>query len=112
MIAGIRSEGVNQNIDIRENHRFSIRSSRSLDRFRSTPGSVPPDALEIGNFTRVRLAAFESASTTFSPSSISEVKVRPSSAAFFLARRSKSSGSRIVVLICQRISLEHQYVNP
>ena len=49
--------------------------------------------------------------TVFNPSSTSEVGVRPSSAAFFRARRSKSSASRIVVLICQRIYLEHQYVN-
>jgi hypothetical protein len=105
VVAGIRSESVNEYIDIREDHRSSIRSSRSLDRFRSTPGSVPPDALEIGNRTRVRLSGFGSASTVFKPSSTNEVRVRPSSAAFFLALRSKSSESRIVVLICQRILL-------
>jgi hypothetical protein len=111
VIAGIGSEGVNQNIDIRKDHRFSIRSSRSLDRLRSTPGSVPPEALEIGNRTRVRRRGFDSASTFFKPSSTSEVRVRPCSAAFFLALRSRSSESRIVVLICQSIYLKHQYVN-
>jgi hypothetical protein len=59
VITGIRSKGMNQNIDIGQDHRFSIRSSRSLDRFRSTPGNVPTDALEIGSFTRVRLTGFE-----------------------------------------------------
>jgi hypothetical protein len=37
--------------------------------------------------------------------------VRPSSAAFFLALRSRSSESLIVVLICRKIRLKHQYVN-
>ena len=111
VIAGIRSKGVYQNMDIREDHRFSIRSSRSLDRLRSTPGSVPPEALEIGNRTRVRRRGFDSVSTVFKPSSMREVSVRPCSAAFFLALRKRSSDSRIVVLICQSISSEHQYVD-
>ena len=111
MIGGIGSESVNENIDIGKDHRASIRSSRSLDRFRSMPGSVPPDALEIGNRTRSRFRGFDSASTIFRPSSTSEVTVRPSSAAFFLALRSRSSDSLMVVLICQRILPGHQYVN-
>jgi hypothetical protein len=111
MVGGIGSESVNENIDIGKDHRASIRSSRSLDRFRSMPGSVPPDALEIGNRTRARFRGFDSASTIFRPSSTSEVTVRPSSAAFFLALRSRSSDSLMVVLICQRILPGHQYVN-
>jgi len=90
---------MNEDIDIGKGHRVSIRSWRSLDRFRSTPGNVPPDALEIGKRTRIRLTGFDSASTVFSPSSMSEVSVRPSSAAFFLALRSRSSESLTVVLI-------------
>jgi hypothetical protein len=69
VVAGIRPKSVNQNIDIRKDHRSSIRSSRSLDRFRTTPGSVPPDPLEIGNRTRIRRAGFDSASTVFKLSS-------------------------------------------
>ena len=111
VVTGIGSKRVNENIDIRKDHRSSIRPSRSLDRFRSMPGSVPPEALEIGNRTRARLAGFDSTSTVFKPSSTNEVRVRPCSAAFFLALRNKSSESRIVVLICQRIFLKHQYVN-
>ena len=102
VVTGILSKGVNENIHIRKDHGVPIRSSRSLDRFRSTPGNVPPDELETGNRTRVRLAGFASASTFFNPSSTREVSVRPCSAAFFLALRSSSSGSRIVVLLCQR----------
>ena len=90
VIAGIRSEGVYQNIDIREDHRFSIRSSRSLDRLRSTPGSVPPEALEIRNRTRVRRRGFDSARTVFKPSSTRAGSVRPCSAAFFLPLRKTS----------------------
>ena len=111
VVAGIGPKGMNENIHIRKYHGVPIRSSRSLDRLRSTPGNVPPDALETGNRTRVRRAGFASARTLFSPSSTREVSVRPCSAAFFLALRSSSSESLIVVLICQRISTMHQYVN-
>ena len=112
VVAGIRPEGVHKNVYVRKNHRSAMRSSRSLDRLRSTPGSVPPEALEIGNRTRLRRTGLDSASTVFKPSSTSEVKVRPCSAAFFLARRSRSPESRIVVLICQGIYARHQYVKP
>ena len=112
VVAGIRPEGVHENVYVRNNHRSTMRSSRSLDRLRSTPGSTPPEALEIGNRTRVRRPGLDSASTLFKPSSTSEVRVRPCSAAFFLARRNRSSESRIVVLICQGIYVRHQYVNP
>lgn len=110
VVTGIRPEGMHKNVYVRKNHRSTMRSSRSLDRLRSTPGSVPPEALEIGNRTRVRRTGLDSASTLFKPSSTSEVKVRPCSAAFFLARRNRSSESRIVVLICQGIYARHQYV--
>ena len=103
VVLGVRAESMNENVDIREDHRFSMRSSRSPDRLRSTPGSAPPEALEIGNRTRVRRRDLDSASTVFKPSSTREVRVRPCSAAFFLALRNRSSDSRIVVLICQRI---------
>jgi hypothetical protein len=43
------------------------------------PGSVPPEALEIGNRTRVRRSGLDSASTVFKPSSTSDVRVRPCS---------------------------------
>jgi hypothetical protein len=109
VVARIGTESMNKNINIGKDHGVSIQSSRSLDRFRSTPGNVPSDAFEIGNRTRDRLAGFGSASMVFKPSSTSEVNVRPSSAAFFLALRSRSSKSLIVVLICQKIRLKHQY---
>ena len=86
-------------------------SSRSLDRFRSTPGRTPPEALDTGSSTRFRrcaLVGFATISTR--ASSISEVKVRPSSAARFLARIRRSSFILMVVLTHQSISLRHQYV--
>src|ERR1043166_2541032 len=105
VIGRVRSKGMNENVDVRQDHRFSKRSSRSLDRLRSTPGNVPPVDFEIGNRTRVRHRVLDSAKTVFKPSSTSDVSVRPCSAAFFLALRNKSSESRIVVRICQRIFL-------
>jgi hypothetical protein len=110
VFAGISPESVNEDVDVRKYHRPSIKSSRVLERFKSTPGSVPPEALETGNLTRVRVAGFGPARMARRPSSTREVRVRPSSAAFFLALRSKSWGSRIVVLIRQSIQLKHQYV--
>jgi hypothetical protein len=54
VIGRIGSESLNKNIDIGKDHRVAIRSSRSLDRFRSTPGRVPPNALETGKRASVR----------------------------------------------------------
>ena len=112
MVSGIGPERVNENVDVGKDQRPAIRSSSSLDRFRSTPGRVPPDAFEIGKCTRECWARCGSARTILSPSSISEVNVRPFSAAFFLAMRSRSSESRIVVLMHQNIPCRHIYVNP
>jgi len=112
MVSGIGPERVNENVDVGEDQRPAIRSSSSLDRFRSTPGRVPPDAFEIGKCTRECWARRGSARIILSPSSISEVNVRPFSAAFFLALRSRSSESRIVVLMHQSIQYRHIYVNP
>jgi hypothetical protein len=100
VVNGIGAEGVHQHIDVGKNHRSSIRSSRSPLRLRSTPGSVPPRIFEIGSFTRIRREDFELASTIFNPSSKSEVRVRPSSAAFLFALRRSSSDNLIVVRIC------------
>ena len=112
MVSGIGPERVNENVDVGKDQRPAIRSSSSLDRFRSTPGRVPPDAFEIGKCTRECWARCGSARIILSPSSISEVNVRPFSAAFFLALRSRSSESRIVVLMHQSIQYRHIYVNP
>jgi hypothetical protein len=112
MVSGIGPERVNENVDVGKDQRPAIRSSSSLDRFRSTPGRVPPDAFEIGKCTRECWARRGSARIILSPSSISEVNVRPFSAAFFLALRSRSSESRIVVLMHQSIQYRHIYVNP
>ncbi len=85
-------------------------SSNSRDRLRSIPGNTPPDARDTGNFTRLRGLAFGSLRITVSPSSISEVKVRPSFVARFLARFRRSSLILTVVLIHQSIWYIHQYV--
>ncbi len=112
VITGVATESVYEHIDVGKDHAKSIRSSRSADRLRSTPGNVPPEALEIGKCTRFRVARLGSASTAFRPSSTREVRVRPFSAALFLALRRRSPESRMVVLvICQSIQQRHQYVN-
>src|SRR6516165_488097 len=111
MMGALWLKGLNQHIYVRKDHRPSMMSSSAALQVRSTPGSVPPDPLKIGSAILVRRrAAFGSASTTFKPSSISEVSVCPFSAALFLARRSKSSDNRTVVLICLDISTVCQYV--
>jgi len=111
VITGVATESVYEHIDVGKDHAKSIRSSRSADRLRSTPGNVPPEALEIGKCRRLRVARLGSASTAFRPSSTREVRVRPFSAALFLALRRRSPESRMVVLvICQRILCKHQYV--
>ena len=112
MVSGIGPERVNEHVDVGKDQRPAIRSSSSLDRFRSTPGRVPPDAFEIGKCTRECWARCGSARIILSPSSISEVNVCPFSAAFFLALRSRSSESRIVVLMHQSIQCRHIYVKP
>lgn len=110
MIVCVRPEGLHKNVDVGKDQRFDIRSSRSLERFRSTPGKVPPDAFEIGRRKRVCDVCRGSARTIFNPSSISEVKVLPFSAACLFALRNNSSESRIVVRICQSIFARHIYV--
>ena len=111
MVSGIAPERVNENVDVGKDQRAAIRSSSSPDRFRSTPGRVPPEAFEIGKCTRECWARCGSARIILSPSSIREVNVRPFSAALFLALRSRSSESRTVVLMHQSIQYRHIYVN-
>ena len=101
---------MDENVDVGEDQRFDIRSSRSLERFRSTPGRVPPDAFETGRRKRAWGAACLTARTAFNPSSISDVNVTPFSAACFFALRNRPSERRIVVRICQSISARHIYV--
>jgi len=99
VIIGVATEGIHEHIDVRKDHARSIRSSRSADRLRSMPGNVPPEALETGKRSGLRAARLGSARTAFSPSSTSEVRVRPFSAALFLALRRRSPESRMVVLV-------------
>jgi hypothetical protein len=68
VLARIGPKRMNKNIDVRKDQRFDIRSSRSLERFRSTPGKVPPDTFETGRRKRARGAERGSARTAFSPS--------------------------------------------
>src|SRR5689334_12791674 len=105
MLAGVRTKRVYKDVHVGQNHSPCIRSSRSLELFKSTPGNVPPEAVEMGNCTRDRRVGLGSVSTAFNPSSNSDVRVRPCSAALFFARRSKSPESLTVVLICQSILL-------
>ena len=95
----VHSKGMHKNVDVGENHGAFMTSSRSTLRFRSTPGKTPPEALETGNKTLLRPLAFGSAKMRVNPSSTSDVKVRPSSAARFLARFNRSSRILMVVLM-------------
>ena len=54
MLRGIRSESMNENVDVWEYHGVFMTSSRSLERFRSTPGRTPPLAFDTGNSIRLR----------------------------------------------------------
>jgi|SRR5215469_740111 len=102
MVGGITPERVHEHVDVGKEQRLAIRSSSLLDRIRSTPGRVPPDAVETGKRTRECGAGRASAKIILSPSSMREVNVRPFSAALFLALRSRSSESRMVVLIASK----------
>jgi hypothetical protein len=104
VIARVRTKCVYKHVDIGKDQRFAIRSSRSLERFRSIPGNVPPEAFETGKFKRTDDGEWRgSARTTSNPSSMREVSVLPFSAAFFFAFRKRASESRMVVRICLSI---------
>src|ERR1700689_1007196 len=107
MIGGVCAECMDQHIDVCKDHRSLICSSRSLVQLRSMPGNVPPDILEIGNCTRpCRRGPLGLARIILRPSSISEVKVWPFSAACFFALRKSSSGRRTAVRICQAYPID------
>lgn|GEM_PF-5741101 len=110
VVGRIRSESMHENVNVGKNHGAFMASSSSLVRFKSIPGRTPPVALDIGNSTRSRRFAFGLAKMSISPSSTSDVRVRPSSAARFLARFSRSSRILIVVLMHQYITMMHKYV--
>jgi len=85
-------------------------SSKSQERLRSIPGRTPPEAFETGKSTRPRRVRLGLVTASARASSIRDVKVRPSSAARFLAWLRMSSFILIVVLMHQNISNKHQYV--
>ena len=114
MMRGIAAERVNQHVHVWQDHRSRFTYSRSssscsaAELFRSIPGRNPPVAVLTGGRTRLALGADDCSSTTRrNPSSRSEVRDRPSCAAFRLARRMSSSGRRTVVrsVICHDISM-------
>jgi len=116
VLRNVPAKGVNQDIHIGQDHlRFLIRRMYSkssiswiFDRsVSSTPGIGPPVALLTRGRTRLALVCFcFSVKIDRSPSSIRDVRVRPSAAALRLARLRRSSGSRTVVrsVICHDIS--------
>jgi hypothetical protein len=110
VVIGVGPKCLDEDVDVGKNQRLDIRSSRSLELFKSIPGKVPPDAFETGSRKRAADEGRGSARTVFSPSSMSEVNVLPFSAACFFALRNRSSESRIVVRICQSILVRHIYV--
>ena len=110
MVGGVLSESVHENVDVGKYHGAFMTSSRSLERFRSIPGSTPPVALDTGNSIRLRGLSFALERMSTKPSSTSDVRVRLSSAARFLARFRRLSFILMVVLMHQYITLMHQYV--
>ena len=110
MVGGIRSESVHENVDVGKYHGVFMTSSRSLARLRSIPGRTPPVAFATGSSIRLLRLSLALERTSTKPSSTSDVKVRPSSAARFLARFRRSSFILMVVLMHQYVSLMSQYV--
>ena len=110
MLGQIDTKRVHKDVDIGEDHGAFMTSSRSPERLRSIPGRMPPVAFETGNSIRFRRLVFGFDRRSANPSSTSDVSVRPSSAACFLARFKRSSFILIVVLIHQCNTLMHQYV--
>ena len=110
MIGGIGSKRVHKNVNIGKDHGVFITSSKLLEQLRSTPGRIPPVALDTGNLIRSRRLVFGLDKMRVNPSSTSDVRLRPSSAACFFARFNRSSFILMVVLMHQYITLMHQYV--
>src|SRR5712691_9739 len=93
---------------IRSTYSRSSNSSSAENLVISIPGIGPPVALLTGSGPPFFFKPFLGSATTIrSPSSIRDVRVRPSAAALRLARVSRSWGRRTVVrsLICQNIWL-------
>jgi len=110
----IGPKGVQQHIDIRQNHwRFSIASRRAELSFRSTPGSVPPLFLETGKEMRfLRRGERDCLRICRRPCSSNAVKVSWRRAASCRACSSSALSSRTVVLICLDIPDGQADVNP
>lgn len=77
MLGRICAKCMHKDVDVGKDHSAFMTSSKSLDRFRSTPGRTPPDALDTGNSTRFRRLVFGFDRTSAKPSSTRDVRVRP-----------------------------------
>jgi hypothetical protein len=109
MLGRIDTKRVHKDVDIGKYHDAFMTSSRSPERLRSIPGRMPPVAFDTGNSIRFRRLSFGFNRISANPSSTSDVRVRPSSAACFFACFKSSSFILIVVLMHQCITLMHQY---
>jgi hypothetical protein len=119
MARRVSAEGVNQYVDVGQDHRSrcavstsSMACSEALSS-RSMPGIRPPCARLTGGKTRCVTAEGRSFTTRRRPSSMRAVNERPSANALRLARRIRSSGRRTVVrsVICHDISSSAPSVN-
>ncbi len=88
----------------------SMDPSREAVSSRSIPGRTPLPRTVVSLTGPARLLAFRRLSTPRSASSMTEVRVRPDSAASFFASANTASSSRTVVRMHQDISIEHKYV--
>ena len=105
MTGRIPSKGVQQHVDIRENHpRFSIMSRRAAESSRFTPARRPPAARDTGmRMIVLRRLCRGRARTRRSPRSIIAVNVSPVRALSFFAFAMSAGSRRTVVRICQTI---------
>ena len=103
--------GMDQNIDVdQDQSECPMRSIRFAESLMSTPGSGPRP-LKVGSEPAGARFFCSADSCARSDSSINSFKVRRVFAACALARASKFSSSRTVVLTPQSVQIEHQNVN-
>lgn len=112
MVGGACMEGIDQDIDVRQDQRSvpSMRSSNAAESSRSTPGRSLLPAKTGSLAARCRGRRSRLASDSRTASSMTEFSVLPERAASTFSRASSSSSSRMVVLMHRSMRTAHQSV--